>query len=125
MKKHLWECEHSYYCTESNYFSNKDISQKFSSFSDFLEEWGTSDMDYNLIFRWDWEEDVERKKDDNYRSAILRVYFMIQRKGYFICCDIQVCRNDEKEIIDFLKPRFEHLTKLWSPFDCIQDIECE
>jgi hypothetical protein len=116
-EKHIWECKHSYYCTESNYFSNQIEVNKFSSFSEFLEDWGASDKDYNLLFRWDWEEEEDRKQDDNYRSALLKIFFMIQRKGYHLCCEVQVCRNDETEVKKFLEERFEHLMALWSPFN--------
>ena len=57
--KHLWEVEHDYYCTERNYFANdeRDLGDSHKSWQDFVAEWGESDsidLDYNLLFRWDW-----------------------------------------------------------------------
>lgn len=116
-EKHLWESNHSYYCTESNYYSNESHTTEFKSFKDFLDEWGDADMDYNLLFRWDWkiDEDISKNEDENYRSSTLKIYFMMQKKGYINSCFIQVCKNDEKQIKEYLKKSWDHLKELWNP----------
>ena len=119
-KKHLWEAEHAYYCNLGNYFNN-DCGSEFKSFQDFLAEFGDSDMDYNLLFRWDWKEDDPEtgensfKGDVNYRNGRLELFWMGQRKGLYQYSVVEVCRADEPAVIAFLKPRMAHLLSLWSP----------
>lgn len=121
MEKHLWECEHQYYCSEENYFDN-DTTTSHKSFDDFLAEEGDADMDYNLVFRWDWTEEDEEtgecnyKGDDYYRNGKLSIFFMGQRKGLFRSVTVDVCRADEPKVIEYLKPRWEHMQALWAPF---------
>lgn len=122
--KHLWEASHSYYCSESNYFSN-ECNFQFKSWQDFLEEMGGSDFDYNLVFRWDWKERNDKGEpnftgDVNYRNGNLQLFFMQQRKGKFVCCEVEVCRADEPAVIAFLAPRWAYLRDLWTP---ISDVE--
>ena len=118
--QHLWEVDHAYYCNEGNYYNN-DCGAEYKSFADFLEEEGDSDMDYNLLFRWDWvERDAETDEpsfngDVYYRSGRLKLFWMGQRKGLYRYSIIEVCRADEPAVIEFLKPRMEHLFKLWAP----------
>jgi hypothetical protein len=120
-EKHLWECKHAYYCNESNYTSRDPVGQHYKSFSDFIEEWGDADTDYNLLFRWDWEEeDAETGEenyngDDNYRNGTLKLFWMLQRKGHYVFQTVDVCRADEQNVIAFLKPRLQHLRSLWEP----------
>lgn len=107
--KHLWEVDHAYYCNDANYYSN-DASTEYDSWYDFIAEWGQSDLNYNLLFRWDW------KKDDD--GSYLHLYWMLQRKGHFTPCIVRGMRDeDEASVIEFLKPRLEHLKKLWEPLN--------
>ena len=129
MKKHLWECKHPYYCTEGNYFSSQHTYQTiwpFASWADFIEEMGNADKDYNMLFRWDWEEPTEDNEgeelptgdvDINERNGKLKLYFMIQRKGFHLTSIVDVCRADEEAVIEYLKPKLEHLKSLWAPFN--------
>jgi hypothetical protein len=125
--KHLWEVKHSYYCNEGNYYANESVETYYKSFSDFLAEWGDADMDYNLLFRWDWDEgnedgDDSFNGDHNYRNGKLSMFWMGQRKGKYIYSTIEVCRNDEDAVIEFLKPRLQHLMSLWEPLSSPQPI---
>ena len=80
--KHLWECKHSYYCNLGNYFaSGRDQPvTTHKSFAHFLAEEGDADKDYNLLFRWDWQEENEEtgdstySGDDNYRNGKLLLF---------------------------------------------------
>lgn len=118
--KHLWEVDHAYYCSENNYYSNECHFQ-FKSWQDFMDEMDDADLDYNLIFRWDWKEnDPETdeptyKGDDYYRNGRLYLFTMHQRKGRFVCSEIEVCRADESAVIEYLRPRLAHLMALWEP----------
>jgi hypothetical protein len=122
-EKHLWEVKHDYYCNEGNYYASKQPYREFKNWADFMEEFGDSDMDMNLLFRWDWNpikyaEDDETpvwSKDDNYRDGQLLLFWMGQRKGLYQWSVVEVCKADEPEIIKFLEPRLKHLMKLWEP----------
>lgn len=118
---HLWEVDHSYYCSEGNYFSN-DCTASYKSLSEFLEAEGSSDLDMNLVFRWDWREGPawgagDYAGDDNYRNGLLNVFIVGQRKGLFRSATVQVCRADEDAVRGFLAPRLAHLLALWAPLD--------
>lgn len=120
MGKHLWEGEHTYYCNEGNYYSNS-CGGRFYSFKEFLSEWGEADFDYNLLFRWDWidseKENLELEDEDKMESDLLKIFWMLQRKGDYRYCIINVNKEDEEEVSEFLKPRLEHLKSLWQPLE--------
>lgn len=123
---HLWEANHSYYCSESNYYS-RDCHTRWDMWSSFLEEFGDSDLDYNLVFRWDWHEGEDwgagkYNGDDYYRNGRLLMFFIMQRKGIFACHEISVCRADEPAVIEFLRPRLAYLRDLWTPLDSASGI---
>lgn len=121
MSKHPWEVKHEYYCNDAEYW------RKYESFEDFQEEEGDSDMDYNLLVRWDWEEEDGETGEPNYngddyhRNGKLKLYFVSQRKGLLRSVDVEVCRADEKEVIEYLTPRLQHLHKLWEPLSLLPE----
>jgi hypothetical protein len=120
MAKHLWEVDHRYYCSEGNYFTAESVESYFKSFAEFMEDSGDSDMDYNLLFRWDWLEHDDSGSnnfngDNYYRNGRLKLFWMGQRKGLYRYSVVEVCRADEPAVIEFLSPRLAHLMSLWSP----------
>lgn len=117
--KHLWDTNHPYYMTEGNYYSN-DCHLEYKSWSEFLANWGDSDMDYNWFVRWDWREGDDwglgdYNGDDNYRHAQFVMQVVLQRKAKLQSVSISVCRNDESEILKFLEPRWDYMKTMWSP----------
>ena len=103
---HLWETKHDYYCNDENYHSSGQ--NEYQSWADFIEEWRTSEFHSNLVFRWDWKKDGD--------ISDLHIYFMLQRKGVFLPCLIHSMRDeDEPAVVQFLRPRFTYLKKLWEP----------
>jgi hypothetical protein len=116
--KHLWECGHPYYCNQGNYYaSGRDQPvTEYKRWADFIAEEADADLDYNLVFRWDWKEDDGFDGDINYRNGKLFVFFMGQRKGLYRWAEVEVCRADEPAVIEYLKPRWEHMQRLWEPF---------
>lgn len=122
-QKHLWECKHSYYCTEGQYTSSQSDFKtiwEFKSWAEFIAEMGNADMDYNMLFRWDWHEGEDYELapfngDVYYRNGKLLLFFMVQRKGFHSCSIVDVCRADEPAVIEYLKPNLEHLMGLWAP----------
>lgn len=125
MSKHLWEVEHPYYCNESGYFHTQEKHKtiwEFSSWAEYAAEMGDSDLDYNLLFRWDWREGGDNEDgssefngDVNYRNGRLYLFVMHQRKGYKSTGVVEVCRADEPAVIEFLRPRLAYLMNLWAP----------
>jgi hypothetical protein len=106
--------DHQYYCSDCNYYSN-DAGASYESWEDFYEEYKDSDIDYNLVFRWDIKRQVD--EEENQTGFYLEVFVMQQRKGKFTPLLIQNIKEENvPEIISFLTPRFEHLKKLWEPF---------
>lgn len=123
MSKRLWEIDHPYYCSDVNYFKSES-HPRFRSWAEFIAEFGDSDPDMNLVFRWDWQPPYKDggselpiiwKGDENYRDSTLQVFFMGQRKGYFWCREVEVCRADEPDVRAWLQTRWEHMRKLWEP----------
>lgn len=114
MEKHLWEAEHPYYCNLSNYTCN-DVGQKFKSFDEFLEEWKDSDLDYNLLFRWDWHD--SNNPENEIVGDELQIFWLLQRKGHYIFSIIKVTKEDEPKVVEFLKPHWEYMRELWEPLN--------
>lgn len=111
---HLWDVDHPYY------FNAPGDSTVFESWSEFIVEFGASDMDYNLVFRWDWKEGDDYdlgtyNGDDYYRHARLVIGFVGQRKGFCWSREVKVCRADEPAIRAFLEPRLAYLKTMWEP----------
>ena len=114
--KHLWEIDHPYYCNEGNYYARESVCDEYKRWQDFLSEYNDADFDMNLVFRFDWfEEEGSYTGDDNYRNGVLKVFWMGQRKGLYRYSTVDVCRADEASVIEFLKPRWEHMRLLWEP----------
>jgi len=116
MTKHLWEINHPYYCEEHNYFTARENSvDEFNSWDHFFTDVGDNlDMDFNLIFRFDWHDSTN--PDHAITQDQLLLFVMGQRKGFFKTWIINVEKTDEEKVIEFLKPRYLHMLKLWEPF---------
>lgn len=124
---HLWEPKHPYYCAESSYGLDDDIVDEHSSWASFMAENGDADPDYNLVFRWDWKwdggDETEDEPngpapDDEYLMyGTLRVFWMVQRKGYHRVSRVRVCKANEGEVLAWLQSRLEYLMKLWAPLE--------
>ena len=113
--KHMWECEHSYYAADGNYFSN-ECHAEHATWAAFMSEEGDSDLDYNLIYRWDWSEDDSPFNGDvYYRNGTLKLFYIGQRKALARSVHVSVCRADEPAVRTWLQPRLQHLASLWMP----------
>lgn len=130
---HLWEIDHPYYSSESNYFTN-DYHTDYDSWAAFAEAEGGSDKDYNLLFRWDWDrsyahttdDDLDNEApdarrafadryDDQERAFTLKLFYVLQRKGIYRAVEVAVCKADEPEVRKFLEGYAAHLRKVWEP----------
>lgn len=133
---HLWEVDHPYYCSESNYYVGgiprpypngqpRPVDDSFVPFDHVEVEswdafgWKDSDPDMNLLFRWDWQvPDPDDLEDGEEPVEKLLLFWMLQRKGRFMAMSMPVQREEEPAIREWLQGRFAHLLKLWEPFSC-------
>lgn len=116
----LKNTEHSYYCSESNYYVNgyNNFGRcDYDSWQDFRVDWLDQDRldlddDYNHLFRFDICEDEE--KPGNFR---LLLFFVLQRKGIYLPVVIhKITKDDLPEIEVFLNGRWEYMKSQWSEF---------
>lgn len=111
--------DHSYYCSGSEH-------REFNSWDDFISEWDNADMDYNCLFRWDWWGNEHCEKPpvidvidgESFEKPvhILKIIYIIQRKGYIIENTVYVTEDDAPRIKKWLEPHWENMKKLWEPF---------
>lgn len=109
----LKETNHSYYCSEGNYFKRDASPATFETWRDFAEEWNISkhDDDYNHIFRFDI---LKKENEDKFE---LYLFFIKQRKGIFMAVIInQITESDMPKIEQFLRERWEYLKAQWEEF---------
>ena len=68
----LTETKHSYYCSESNYYSSEGACE-YGTWGDFKDEWGIDNIDHdlNFLFRFDIG-----KHDDDYGDDLAGKYYM-------------------------------------------------
>ena len=105
---HLWQNEHPYHGPDGNYHlaaDEDDTLRLFDSWAEFLEAWGDADPDYNLAYRWDWGPEGE--------PFPLSIHYMMQRKGFHVCCRVDVGPEDEGAVRLFLDRKWSYLWKLW------------
>lgn len=99
---------HPYYCSESNYYSNKP-NRSYETMDEFLEDFEDSDLDYNHVFRWDVSEDEDTGEVYAY------VYLMLQRKGIFMPCHIENFEQESVErFVNYINRNEAVVRKLWN-----------
>lgn len=113
---HLWEYDHPYYCSETNFRVRRDQHNgnhlRWDSWQQFVEEgWASNDPDMNLLFRWDWHK-FEPDEDE---PDQLCLFFMLQRKGDFWAHTITVTDEDESAVRTWLAERAKTITAIWEP----------
>jgi len=119
--KHLWEYDHPYYCSEGNYLAkpleHPDCWEHCDSWQDFIENWGDSDPDLNLVFRWDWHAwHLEHPEDyPDTEKHVLMVFFMLQRKAFNKSVEVAVTPADEPAVRDWLQQRAKTIASIWQP----------
>lgn len=112
--KHLWEHDHPYYCTEGCYYrSGPDVHDQEPSWSSFMESWGDSDENYNMLMRWDWCVGEEHGIGKDQHE--LRLYFFQQRHAKPHSVYVAVTPADEDAVRAWLATRWEHTKRLWAP----------
>ena len=106
--------DHSYYCSDNNYYSNEP-AQSFLTATDFLDGFEDADIDMNLVFRFDIHQD--RGGDDNFvDSYSAEVFIIMQRKGIFKPCYIKSITESELDrFVSYLQKHKNHLNEIWEP----------
>lgn len=111
----LVSCDHPYYCSESNYYSN-EASQRYETATEFLDDFESADVDMNLVFRWDVNPNGKTGADAGRYCA--EIFMMLQRKGIFKPIYIAHINEAEAERLEqYLAKHFETIKALWAPFD--------
>lgn len=120
---HLWEIDHPYYCTEGNYLASgstlSEVHTQYESWSDFFEDWGDSDPDMNLVFRWDWhgpDPSLYVEGEDVPTTHTLLVHWVLQRKAYLRSTAVEVTEADEPAVRAWLAERAKKIAAIWEPF---------
>ena len=116
----LYEAKHPYYCEPQNYFQRMDSPTetyfRFDCWEDFHKEAKDWDDDWNYLFRWDWESEWI-DEDSGYESIPehLKLYFFRQRKGFHVTMHINVTKEDEPRIKEYLIQKSKNLKATWFP----------
>ena len=100
-----------YYCW------TQERGEKHSSLDDFISNWSDADLDYNVIVRFDIEQQSDENDDYNPTDKlVLKVVWLMQRKGtlWQTSCPIQDTKEDLEKLVAFLKPRHDYNQQLWS-----------
>lgn len=114
---------HSYYCSETNYYVDgyrNHGRSDYDTWQDFKEAWlfddGSIDHDYNHCFRFDILETHD--EDDNPTGEFYMLLFMmLQRKGIFRPVYIRsITEDDMPEVEKYLKSCWEYMQGQWIEF---------
>ena len=109
--------KHDYHCSESNYYSNKP-SKRYDTATEFLDEFENTDIDMNLVFRFDVHNKRDEETDIETGEYWAEVFLMLQRKGIFMPCHIVSIKQDEVDrFVSYLKKHKEKLNSIWSPLE--------
>lgn len=113
----LYESDHPYYAAEGNYYTGwGENYHTYDSWDAFLAEWDDADLDMNLIYRWDWDvPDPRDYEDEPLPAETLNLYYMGQRKALAWSVHVEVSRDQEPEIRDWLKVRAQRMREIWEP----------
>lgn len=116
----LYEVKHPYYCESQNYFQRMDSATetyfRFDCWESFHKEAKDWDDDWNYLFRWDWEPEWI-DEDGEYESIPehLKLYFFRQRKGFHVTMHINVTKEDEPQVKEYLIQKSKNLKATWFP----------
>jgi hypothetical protein len=119
--RHLWEYDHPYYCAAGNFHVRRDVDNAqhvlHDSWSDFMDTWGTSDHDLNLVFRWDWSraDPSDYEPGEDVPGDTLELFVVLQRKADLWSHTIAVTEADEPAVREWLAGRAKTITAIWEP----------
>lgn len=111
--------DHPYYCSDSNWFS-REAFMVFDTASEFLDEFENTDIDMNLVFRWDVSEntDADDISDGTYYA---KVFMMKQRKGLFHPIHIAtIDQGDCLRFCNYLDKHWQRIKDIWMPLSQLE-----
>jgi hypothetical protein len=114
----LRDSKHSYSGADQNYFMPGNLQDEFfrtyDSWQAFIESGNSeTDMDYNLMYRWDW-----KKKGEGYPTKEhVTLYWLQQRRGCVGSDTIFVTAEDEPAVREYLQKYADHMRDIWAPLD--------
>lgn len=113
---HLWEVDHPYYCNEGNFYE-RGMHEVYGSWADFIADWGATDPDLNLVFRWDWKraDPADYEEGGELPPDTLNVYWVLQRKAILRSTECIVTEADEPAVREWLAKRAETVAAIWQP----------
>lgn len=127
MSAHLWEYDHPYYASDGCYYTRGDrwheVHTEYPNWRAFFEEWGATDPDLNLVYRWDWirpdpsdwKYELEHEPGFKLPGDTLHIYFMLQRKAKPHSIAIQITEADEPAVREWLTERAQTVAAIWEP----------
>ena len=107
--------DHPYYASGSNYYSN-DADGSHETMGDFLDEFEDSDVDMNLVYRWDVKERCDENTDEPLGHYYAEIFIIGQRKGLYL--PQYVARFDECDVerfVSYLEKHWLTIQALWRP----------
>lgn len=120
----LQATDHSYYCSESNYYVGNRHGENsgrcdYETWNDFKEEWLDQDgvsinIDYNLCFRFDIIQKHCSNANETAQEFELWLFFILQRKGIYR--PVWIKHIEEKnmpEVERFLKLQWKYMQNQW------------
>ncbi|MGG2091294.1 hypothetical protein AB1283_00825 [Bacillus sp. S13(2024)] len=121
---------HSYYCSDSNYYIGNSYGENFGrcvyeTWRDFKEAWLNEDLtidhDYNHCFRFDINPHRDYETDKEIEGKFsLDLYFMLQRKGIFRPVHIkEIAESDMPEIEKYLSACWNYIKGQWEEFSTV------
>lgn len=104
-----------YYCSESNYYSNTP-NEQYPTATDFLDDFEGMDPDLNLCFRWDVKEILDEETEEPTGEYRAEVFLMLQRKGIFKPCMIELIAEHEAERFKaYIERHMKVMQAIWAP----------
>lgn len=108
----LYECKNCTITSEAN--------KQFKMLAHFLDRLEQADPKSYCVTRWCWLEGKDYGADDyngdqNYRNGIFKIELLNQQSGNVEVQSVEVCRNDEKSIKEFLTAQLNKFLKCWEP----------
>lgn len=115
---HLWDIEHPY--GPASVFSPENT---YASWRKFTREFGKADVDYNLVWRWDWIVHDPEKEEHVDPPVVLAPHYehtlflqmAHQRKGTSFEVEVEVQPEDEEAVRKWLEPHWKRLQEMWAP----------
>lgn len=117
--------EHRYYCSSLNYFSS-ETHLTFATLAEFLDEFESADIDYNLCWRWDIRPNDEDEEGNPVEGYYAEIFLMLQRQGIFMPIRVNAVLIEHLSRFQaYLQKHWEYLHNMWQPIAQITNTTSE